>query len=144
MIDSFTGEFRGFSNFSPHPVEVWEITFPSNEHGFVFSKNPSEWEDEWMHLTPGQIKRKGRKIRLREDWEDVKVGIMRELLLHKFVQHEDLRELLLSTGDQVLIEGNNWHDNFWGSCRCDVCHGREGQNWLGRLLMGVRQHLREG
>jgi len=46
-------------------------------------------------------------------------------------------ERLLATGDQELIEGNTWGDRFWG-----VCDG-EGQNQLGRLLMELRNELRD-
>ena len=47
-----------------------------------------------------------------------------------------LRAKLLATGDAELIEGNYWHDTFWG-----MCNGK-GENHLGRLLMEVRSELR--
>lgn len=50
---------------------------------------------------------------------------------------------LLATGGQELIEGNRWHDTFWGRCVCERCKGT-GQNWLGRLIMQVREELRKG
>lgn len=61
--------------------------------------------------------------------------VMRDLLQQKF-SNGILREQLLATGDQELIEGNTWGDTFWG-----VCNG-EGQNVLGKMLMNIREELR--
>jgi hypothetical protein len=57
-----------------------------------------------------------------------------ELLAQKF-SYPYYRDLLLATGDAELIEGNVWNDVFWG-----VCNGI-GKNWLGKLLMQVREVL---
>ena len=78
-------------------------------------------------------------MQLRADWEDVKLSIMEDIVRAKFTQNEDLKQLLLATGDLVLEEGNTWHDTFWG---VDV-KTQEGENHLGRILMRVRQELRE-
>jgi ribA/ribD-fused uncharacterized protein len=73
---------------------------------------------------------------MRDDWDDVKLGIMRDLVSRKFKQNKDLRLMLEATGDQELVEGNTWNDTFWG-----VCNG-EGCNWLGKILMEVRDGTR--
>ena len=65
----------------------------------------------------------------------VKVKLMFELVLEKFKQNPELKQKLLETGNQELIEGNTWNDTFWG-----VCNG-QGQNWLGKILMLVRSEL---
>ena len=80
--------------------------------------------------TPGRAKRAGRKVHLRADWEEIKENVMLEL-----------KEKLLATGAQCLVEGNTWHDNIWGSCSCDKCQ-RQGQNKLGQILMRVREQMR--
>ena len=59
----------------------------------------------------------------------------------KFRQNPRLRECLLSTQDAVLVEGNTWHDNYWGNCRCRKCRRHKGLNRLGRLLMQVRAEI---
>lgn len=77
-----------------------------------------------------------RTRRLRPDWEIVKLQVMREALRAKFTQHLDLRAALLATGDALLVE-HTANDRFWG----DGGDGK-GKNWLGKLLMELREALR--
>ena len=93
---------------------------------------------EFTQLRPIASKKLGRRVQLRPDWEEVKVGIMEEIVRAKFTQNEDLKQRLLATGDLVLEEGNSWHDTFWGV----DARSRKGKNHLGRILMQVRQELR--
>jgi hypothetical protein len=67
---------------------------------------------------------------------------MEDLLRQKFAPGSELAAKLVATYPRMLIEGNNWHDNYWGSCRCDVC-GFKGMNVLGVLLMTIRAELRK-
>jgi predicted NAD-dependent protein-ADP-ribosyltransferase YbiA (DUF1768 family) len=67
---------------------------------------------------------------------------MRRILEDKFSgRNPGLRDALVATGDAELVEGNSWHDNFWGVCSCSRCKNKEGQNYLGRLLEEVRASL---
>lgn len=77
------------------------------------------------------------------DWADRRVGVMAYGLYHKFVMHADLRLMLIDTGIEELVEGNYWHDNFWGDCGCPKCASIKGKNVLGRLLMNTRNYFRE-
>ena len=137
MIDSFTGENRFLSNFWPAEVELDGMIFPTVEHAYVAAKTLDMEERRKIQAvaTPGQVKRLGRKLVLRPDWEDVKLFVMEDLVRQKF-QHADLRQLLLATGDQELVEGNTWGDTFWGVC-FDV-----GLNHLGLILMEVRDECK--
>lgn len=137
MIDSFSGKYRFLSNFWPCDIEYEGIKYPSTEHAFQAAKTLDVRTRQLMSKlpTPGKAKRYGKHIELRNDWEQVKIGVMREILQQKFSRHEDLEKLLLETGDQELVEGNTWGDKFWG-----VCDG-EGQNHLGKLLMEIRKDL---
>ena len=139
-IDRFTGDHDFLSNFHPSPIEVDGILYPTVEHAFQAAKTsiPEEKQALAETATPGSAKHKGRKVQLRSDWEEVKVGIMEELVRLKFTTHGDLRAKLLAMGDAELVEGNNWNDRFWG-----VCRGK-GQNQLGKILMKVRSELSQG
>jgi ribA/ribD-fused uncharacterized protein len=92
-------------------------------------------------------KRLGRAVEVRADWEEIKYQTMSHWVMAKFLDHPELAQILLATGDALLIEGNTWHDNTWGNC---VCGSRDrpncvlpGDNWLGQILMTVREALRQ-
>jgi hypothetical protein len=93
-------------------------------------------------MSPSEAKRAGRRVKLRSDWEEVKDNIMYELVLAKFSKYEDIRKVLLSTGDDEIVEVTTWHDLYWGVCGCPNCQGG-GKNMLGKILMRVRDELRE-
>jgi ribA/ribD-fused uncharacterized protein len=138
MIESFSGEYRWLSNFWPVKIHWLGRSWESLEHAYQASKavDPEDIEIIAQQETPGRAKRAGAKLIIRDDWEYVRVEVMSQLLVRKFA-HPELQELLLATGDQEIQEGNNWNDRFWG-----VCDG-EGENILGKLLMGLRRSLRE-
>lgn len=138
-IDSFKGEFSFLSNFHPSPITINGIEFPTVEHAYQAAKTLDEQERFRIAglERPGQAKYAGRRVKLRSDWEDVKVEVMTELVRHKFTQNEDLGKSLVATGDAELIEGNTWNDRFWG-----VCRGK-GENHLGKILMKVRDELND-
>lgn len=143
-IINFDGQYAFLSNFFYAPFVYEDNIYPTNEHFFQAMKtlNPEERRNIAEARTPGVAKRMGRKVQLREDWEEVKIDIMRLGLRLKFKAHMGLTEKLIKTGDADLIEGNTWHDNFWGICLCPKCQGK-GQNHLGLLLMETRDRFKE-
>lgn len=144
-VDSFSGKYESFSNFYPAIVFYEGIRFPTVEHAFVAAKSIDRNFRLMISKIPqkqaGKAKRKGRKIELRPNWEDIKVEIMRNLLRQKFKQPR-FKNLLLETDNAVLTEGNYWHDNFWGDCNCEKCQDIIGINALGLLLMRIRHEIR--
>jgi hypothetical protein len=110
------------------------------EHAYQAAKSLDRQERDTIAImakTPGEAKKMGQKVTLRKDWEKIKDGIMLNLLRQKFLKADNLTIQLLSTGNKELIEGNYWHDCYFGVCYCDKCKGR-GKNILGQLLMIVR------
>ena len=153
MINSFTGRYAFLSNFYPCKIEFQGITYPSTEHYYVAMKVKDDQQINGRFYpvadvremiskvaTPGQVKRFGRTLKLRKDWDDVKFGYMEWCLREKF-KDAKLQEMLLQTGDEELIEGNYWHDNVFGSCTCEKC-GNKGENNLGKLLMKIRSEIK--
>lgn len=134
MIDSFSGVNRFLSNFYPAIVYMGGVDYPTVEHAFQAAKTDDRKERIQIRLclTAGQAKRMGRKCTRRDDWDDVRVMVMKQLLIQKFSVGTVAQRWLLNTGRQKLVEGNDWNDTFWG-----VCDG-EGENMLGRLLMEIR------
>jgi len=135
MIDQFRGEYAFLSNFWEAPVSYQGLTYGSNEAAFQAQKCilPEE-KIAFTHLRPSDAKKAGRRVQLRPDWEAVKLEIMEELVRAKFAQNEELRLLLLATGDQELLEGNTWNDTFWGV----HLKNHRGENHLGKILMKIR------
>jgi len=141
MINSFSGEYAFLSNFYPCTIKWSGMVFPSSEHMFMsFKSDDPDWKRTCQkNLKPGEIKAAGRKVALRPDWEQIKYQAMYDSVLYKFWQNEDLKTKLLATGNQNLIEGNHWGDKVWGMDNKTW----EGENYLGRILMQVREVLAE-
>ena len=138
-ITSFKGPWTKLSNFSVCSVWFERHMYPSTEHAYQAAKFLDEDIQQKIRNLPtaNAAKKAGRQKGIRPDWDTVKVDIMRGLLREKFSQEPE-KQVLLSTGERELVEGNWWGDTFWG-----VCEGK-GENWLGRLLMEVRNDLRNG
>ena len=138
MINGFFDEFRFLSNFWYSKVTMGGYFYPTVEHAYQAAKFTSVEEQKLIReaTTPGRAKRVSYKMAtFREDWDDVRVSIMRELVRQKFLRHDDLREMLLLTHPHELEETNHWGDVFWG-----VCDG-VGENQLGKILMKVRDEF---
>jgi ribA/ribD-fused uncharacterized protein len=116
QIPSFRGPWLLLSNFYPVDVVYEGITYPSVEHAFVAAKTTDEIARRQVlcYKYPGDAKRYGRSLVLRDDWDTYRVTVMRDLLTQKFSQ-EPFRTRLLETGLETLEEGNTWGDTFWGS-----------------------------
>jgi len=136
-ITSFKKEFEFLNNFYPAPFTWDNEVWPTVEHAYQAAKTTSDYNRRKIKgaKTPGIAKYTGKCITLREDWEEVKVLIMTELVWEKFDQDDGLRKRLLDTGSAELVEGNYWHDNFWGDCFCKKCTDIEGKNMLGCILV---------
>ena len=157
MIDKFDGRWRFLSNFYPVKITHKGIVFPSVEHYYVSMKidGPQHINVNGKLIllgvndarefvasitTPGQVKRLGRTLDIRKDWDEVKFDIMLWGVRQKF-KDQELQGMLLSTKEEELIEGTTWHDQYWGVCTCPK-HRGEGLNNLGKILMLVRDEVK--
>jgi ribA/ribD-fused uncharacterized protein len=130
-----------FSNFSAHAFELDGKQWATSEHYFQAQKfvNTEFYGKVLAAKSPRQAANIGRdrKLPLRADWEEVKEDAMRRALYAKFTTHADLKEILLATGSEQLIEQTTG-DYYWG-CGSDG----SGKNRLGVLLMELRDKLRQ-
>lgn len=137
VISEFQREYRFLSNFWYASVEFEGMIFPTVENAYQASKTLNKEERiPFITYSPGQAKYFGKCLQLRPDWELVKINIMFQLVLYKFTRHENMKQQLLATGSAELIESNYWKDCFYG-----VYNGR-GKNYLGKILMQVREMIR--
>lgn len=139
MVKEFKGEHNWLSNFYPCRIEYKGLVYPSAEHAYMAQKNDSEtWKKQCADDSnpPSLIKKMSYMQPLRKDWENVKLGIMKEVLTVKFNKPVFTQRLLKTEGE--IQEGNTWGDKFWG---VDLVSG-EGHNQLGRIIMEIREELR--
>jgi ribA/ribD-fused uncharacterized protein len=143
-IASFSGQYRFLSNFSVSPVMLDGFVYPTVECAYQAAKTlDAKLREPFVKYTSGTAKKKGRELPLRENWDAIKNDIMLSLLIQKF-EIQNLRTALLATGDAELVEGNWWHDVWFGVCTGNCKKGPHkpfGENWLGKLLMQVREEI---
>ncbi|MTJ09522.1 MULTISPECIES: NADAR family protein [unclassified Anabaena] len=134
-------EYGCFSNFSNHGFVLDELYWSTSEHYFQAQKFVGTPYLEKLRLvkTPKEAAKMGRQrtLPLRPDWEKVKDNIMRNAVLCKFSTHANIKEILLSTGNEELVEKSPI-DYYWG-CGADG----SGKNMLGIILMEVREKLQK-
>ena len=147
VIARFKDKHAFLSNFFPCEIKYHDEVFPTVENAFQALKTSSKRARKpFQTCSPSQAKHLGQKVELIDDWESSKISIMHILLIWKF-SREPFNRLLLSTGEKKLVEGNTWHDNFWGRCFCRGCRDRAAiagyapDNILGKLLMDVRKNI---
>jgi ribA/ribD-fused uncharacterized protein len=131
------------SNFYAAPIEVeyfdQKIKFKTSEHlyqAMKFFYDQTKFFQIVGAKTPKEAANLGRTFSgIRDDWEDVKDGVMYDAVMEKFKQNPFLKEKLLATGDEELIEASP-KDKYWGR------FNGEGLNMLGKILMMVREKIK--
>lgn len=146
-IMRFSGAFSYLSNFYPSPVVTGDgFTYPTAEHAFQAAKTIDAKQRARICSapTPGEAKSAGGSVRLRPGWDGMRKRVMLRVVQVKFSPDTELAGWLCATGESLLVEGNTWHDQYWGDCNCGrgACSG-PGNNYLGRILMAVRMTLQE-
>jgi N-glycosidase YbiA len=129
-----------FSNFSKHGFSSDGKYWPTVEHYYQAQKFAGTTHAEELRLAKSAHAAReignDRSRPLRPDWDAVREEVMWKALCRKFEEHPELRELLLSTGEEEIVEASPY-DSFWG----EGPHGT-GDNRLGQQLMRLRQMLR--
>lgn len=143
-IMQFKDEYRFLSNFYPSPFTIDWFEYPTVEHWYQAHKASTfeEFDRIRRARTPSEAKKLGRKCKLRFNWDSICDHVMFIGVYNKFIQNPDLAEQLIATGDKILIEGNYWHDNYWGKCLCKKCESLAKRNKLGNILEQVRELVR--
>eukprot|EP01062_Namystynia_karyoxenos_P024634 TRINITY_DN19615_c0_g2_i1.p1 TRINITY_DN19615_c0_g2~~TRINITY_DN19615_c0_g2_i1.p1 ORF type:complete len:1431 (+),score=385.24 TRINITY_DN19615_c0_g2_i1:196-4293(+) len=145
----YTGAaYRELVSFFPAGFDALDFNFPTLEHFFQAMKfydphrDPKDSTSHFHEVRSAgtaeaaRVLGRSREHKLRDDWDQIKEGVLYEGMLEKFGQNVDCREVLLSTGDRVL-QFADMYDNYWG-----IGPDEKGQNMYGKLLMEVRDELR--
>lgn len=147
IISQFRGKYEFLSNFyESYFTDPVVGDFCSVEQYFQWIKahicgNLDIAAQIMKTASPSEAKRLGKSVELTINWStDTKLNVMKTGLLYKFAQNPDLKDKLIETSPNFLMEGNTWKDRFWG---VDLNSGT-GLNWLGLLLMELRNNLMIG
>lgn len=135
IVEKFRDEYSFLSNFYPAKIELDGKIWESSEHLYQAMKCTSAQDIEEVRKHPFKgLKTFANSKIIRSDWNDVKENVMYAALYGKFSQNPNLKYRLLALDGFTIIEGNDWHDNYWGDCSCDSCYNIRGQNKLGVML----------
>jgi ribA/ribD-fused uncharacterized protein len=135
-------DFYVLSNFSAFRLLWNDQPFDTSEHAYHWEKF-HDHPDLQAQIIDARSAHDAFKLAERNKayrtprWDEIKVGVMLDILRAKVQQHEYVHRKLLATGDRELIE-DSWRDDFWG-----WGPNRDGQNMLGKLWMEIRAELRE-
>jgi len=144
-IKEFKDKYRFLSNFFVCDIIYMDAIYRSSEHLYQALKTTDQGSRDELIVSiesPDKAKQFGKNVTLRERFKITKDTIMQTAVNLKFLQNSDLADKLLLTEDAKLIEGNNWHDNYWGACCCKRCADKRKFNKLGEVLMETRKLLR--
>lgn len=138
----FDDDYDFLSNLFEEPILHNGVSYPSAEHAFQALKtNDEEQKNKILQVnSPSKVKVLGKKLPLKENWENIKDEEMYNICLSKFKNNAILKEKLLNTGNLKLVNGNTGGDDYWGAVidKNDII----GTNKLGTILMKVREELK--
>lgn len=144
-IKGFFGEYRFLSNFHECTVAYKGVIYPNSEAAYQAAKTLELAERKlFTTMTASEAKSAGRRVTIREGWEQVKDVVMFEILTNKFIDNSELSTALRNTGNKYLEETNWWGDTYWGTSYPPAIFPppkTTGQNQLGKILMMVRTML---
>lgn len=143
MICGFKNNYTFLSNFYPTKLEYKGIFYDNAEAAYQAQKCKNKDDKfKFIGINGATAKKLGKTIDIIDGWDGFKHEIMFEIVYQKFLQNNSIAEKLIATENEMIIETNYWHDNFWGSCECENCKYIKGMNNLGYILMHVRYILK--
>lgn len=128
----FREKYWFLSNMYPCELRINGLVFSCAEAAFQsFKTTDLEERKKFQNINGFEAKKLGKRIKLREDWNNIRLDVMDAVLKVKFKQHPELYKLLKSINEPI-VEDNNWNDMFWGRCN------GKGKNYLGCLLERIK------
>lgn len=138
-IPYYETSYFALHNFSAHSILYKDILYHTVEHAYHSSKFDDEnikkeIQNAKSPLLAHELGLKYKSGR-KSDWDQIKVDVLYEIIKEKVSQHEEVKNTLLSTGDDEIVEDNP-NDEFWGNGK-----DGNGQNNTGKILMRIRREL---
>lgn len=135
IIAGFKGDYRWLSNFERCNIYYKGIIYKSSEAAYQAQKTLNiQAREIFAKLDARESKALAKSLKVRGDWEDVKLQIMEEICRVKF-NLPKFKSRLVDTGNMQIVESNHWGDVFWGQC------DGQGENHLGKIIMKIREEI---
>ena len=134
-------EFYVFDNFSSFQVEWRGVLWATSEHAYQAAKFFGTDKEIVERIKMAKSAHDAQKItsenrdKRLKNWDEIKVGVMKEILRNKIKQHSYVLKKLLQSGNREIVE-DSWRDNQWG-----WGEDKKGQNLLGKIWMELRQEF---
>ncbi len=131
-------EFYVFDNFSSFQVEYGGQLWPTSEHAYQAARFKLSAPDIYQEILEARSAHDAQRIAAENitksdpEWENIKISVMKNILISKVKQHPYVLKKLLESGDRVIIE-DSWRDSEWG-----WGENKDGRNLLGNLWMEIR------
>ncbi len=135
-------KWKDFSNLAYYPIYLEGENWISTEHYYQYKKFERTDLEFALRLKNLKSPKEVKKLSLKnnnfpKNWDDIKLDILKKAVKKKFESYENLQNLLLSTGQEELIEANP-DDYFWGEGE-----NGSGKNMMGNLLMEIRSKIQK-
>lgn len=135
-------EWKDFSNLAPYSIDLEGKVWSSVEHYYQYKKFETTDFSYAQKIMDASTPKDAKILSMQNDnypsnWNDIKIDILKTAVRKKFESYSNLRNLLLSTGDEELIEANP-DDYFWGEGK-----DGSGKNMMGLILMELREDLKQ-
>jgi hypothetical protein len=139
QIFFYENEFYVFSNFSSFKIKWKGELWMTSEHAYHAEKfDDIDIKKQIMDALSAHDAMKiaqNNEESYRKNWNEIKLGVMKEILRAKVEQHPYVKKKLIESADKELIE-NSWRDSYWG-----WGPDKDGENHLGKLWMEVRDEV---
>lgn len=144
-LNTYMEEAYCLDNFSAFCVEIDGVIYKTAEHAFQtikFLENAPEIAEKiknsFSPFEARNIAHANKSLR-RKDWSEIKYDVMEKILFEKVNQNPYVKNKLISTGENKIVEDcGDDDDKDWG-CGIDGT----GQNNLGKIWMKIRKKLKD-
>lgn len=141
VVGFYEREFYVFSNFSSFEVEwkgrIWKTSEHAYQASHFFETAPELVEEIFNSKSAHEAFKiaKANAEKAPKNWEEIKVGIMEDIVRHKLEQNPYVMHKLIQTGDKYIVEDSPKDDCWgWGP-------NKDGRNELGKIWMKLRDEL---
>ena len=143
FISQLNKQYKALSLKTPVKIRIGDYTFNDMGSALYALNSPEEFRHQFENIGAKNARKIYRAISHYEETEVLLRNNLKAIILARCTQQSEFRQLLLSTGDRVIIyDTSGSHNNLLGHCCCRKCKGKEFRNLYGEELMNVRNLMK--